>query len=153
MNVSEIMTASPVTIDPKNSIFEALERMRMVHCHHLPVLSAQNHLVGIISEYDCQQYLVHTQSQMGGSVLEQRELAQRVSVQEVMSAAPIVVEPDMSTHQAARLMLMNNIRSLPVMRAETLIGIVTTSDLLIAFMQMSTRAHHGTSFVADALID
>lgn len=144
MNVSEIMTENPVTIDPYSSVFDALERMRAVHCHHLPVLSAASHLIGIISEYDCQQFLSAAQTNPDYVGLAENELALRVSVQEVMTAAPIVVEPDMSAHQAARLMLTNNIRSLPVMRAETLVGIVTTSDLLIAFMHMSNRIQGGT---------
>ena len=36
-------------------------------------------------------------------------------------------------------MLKNHISSLPVMRSETLVGIVTTSDIMIAFMTMSER--------------
>lgn len=139
MNVYEIMTANPVTIDQYSSIADALERMRAMHCHHLPVLSAASHLIGILSEYDCQQFLLDAQADPAYEGFTESQLAARVPVQAVMSTAPIVVEPDMSAHQAARLMLTNNIRSLPVMRAETLVGIVTTSDLLIAFMQMSNR--------------
>lgn len=139
MNVSEIMTANPVTIDPQSAIAVALDRMLDVHCHHLPVLSAESHLVGILSEYDCQRYLAEEAANPANAQLSEEELALRVTVFEVMTSAPIVVEPDMSAHEAARLMLTNNIRSLPVMRGETLIGIVTTSDLLIAFMQITHR--------------
>jgi predicted transcriptional regulator len=57
-------------------------------------------------------------------------------VRSVMTPAPIVIEPDAPVHEAARLMLAAYIRCLPVMRSETLIGIVTTSDLLIAFMNL-----------------
>jgi CBS domain-containing protein len=54
-----------------------------------------------------------------------------------MSPAPIVVEPSAPAEEAVRLMLMNRIGSLPVMRSETLIGIVTKSDILLAFMRLS----------------
>ncbi len=150
MNISEIMTVKPVTIHPANSISDALQRMRSVHCHHLPVLSSQSHLIGILSEYDCQQHLGQIQAEAVDRILDEQELAQKITVQEVMSAAPIVVEPDMTAHQAARLMLTNNIRSLPVMRAETLVGIVTTSDLLIAFMQMSDK--YQDTMLRDSLV-
>lgn len=144
MNVSEIMTANPVTIDPQSALAAALQRMWDMHCHHLPVLSVEAHLVGILSEYDCQRYLAEEAARPANAHLSEEQLAQRVTVFEVMSTAPIVVEPDMSAHEAARLMLTNNIRSLPVMRGETLVGIVTTSDLLIAFMHITHQTDQRT---------
>jgi predicted transcriptional regulator len=56
-----------------------------------------------------------------------------------MTPAPIIIEPHAPVVQAARLMLVNHISSLPVMRSETLVGIVTKSDILVAFM----RYHEG----------
>jgi CBS domain-containing protein len=56
-----------------------------------------------------------------------------------MTPAPIVVEPEMDADEAARLMLTNHIGCLPVMRSETLVGIVTTSDMLVAFMNLYKR--------------
>ncbi|MFW5690851.1 MAG: CBS domain-containing protein, partial [Chloroflexota bacterium] len=53
MNVIDIMTRSPVTIRPDAMLGEALEIMDQVGCRHLPVLSAEKHLVGIVSDRDC----------------------------------------------------------------------------------------------------
>jgi len=141
MNVADIMTVNPITIQQGKSVAYALEVMQSIHCHHLPVLSQQGHLIGILSEYDCQRAIAaRTKTdENGASCPDEREIAESISIYEVMTPAPIVVEPNMPAHDAARLMLTNNIRSLPVMRGETLIGIVTTSDLLIAFMQVSER--------------
>jgi acetoin utilization protein AcuB len=53
-----------------------------------------------------------------------------------MTPAPIVVEPDASVVKAAQLFLNHRISCLPVMRDETLVGIITTSDILVAFVRL-----------------
>ncbi len=134
MNVSDMMTAKPVTINQDNTLRDALEKMELVGCHHLPVMGYDDHLIGIISDRDCRTAL------NSPYILRDRwqddELVTTLTVKAIMTAAPIIVEPDTSGEEAARLMLSNHISCLPVMRSETLVGIVTTSDILVAFMQL-----------------
>lgn len=137
MNISDIMTTNPMTILQDESLYIALEKMLQLQCHHLPVMSPQGHLIGIVSDYDCHRAISKTSE--WNSHWRDDETARKVTVQSVMTPAPIVVEPNAPTHEAARLMLNNNIRCLPVMRGETLVGIVTTSDLLIAFITLSRQ--------------
>ncbi len=139
MNVSDIMTSHPIVIFSNVSLAEALEKMREMGCHHLPVISVEKHLIGILSFHDCQRTLGELLK--GTSQPENIALAQKTLVSSAMTAAPIIVEPDSSAHEAARLMLEHFIGCLPVMRGETLIGIVTRSDLLMAFMVLSQRSH------------
>jgi CBS domain-containing protein len=56
-----------------------------------------------------------------------------------MTPAPIVIAPEADAVQAAQLMLQNHISCLPVMRDETLVGIITRSDLIVAFMQFASQ--------------
>ena len=137
MNVSDIMTASPVTIEKGSSLFKALELMAEVGCHHLPVIGSEGHLIGIISANDCRLALEWPSLWHENWQSDQR--AHQMTVASKMTAAPIVIEPDAPAHEAARLMLEQDIRCLPVMRAETLIGILTTSDILMAFINSSKR--------------
>jgi acetoin utilization protein AcuB len=134
MNVSDIMTRNPVTIRPESSLREALEAMERIGCHHLPVLSADNHLIGIITARDCR--LALSLPDVVREYWQEDELAARLAVRSVMSAAPIVTEPDATAKEAARLMLTHYVSCLPVMLGETLIGIVTVSDILVAFTKM-----------------
>lgn len=138
MNVRDIMTPRPVVIPSDAAIAEALTRMRNTGCHHLPVISAEKHLIGVISFRDCQWVL-------GDPIRKElppdtATLAQKLKVSGVMTPAPIIVEPDAPAHHAAELMLEHFIGCLPVMRGETLVGIVTRSDLLMAFISTSKRA-------------
>lgn len=137
MNVFDIMTASPATVAPEATLREALELMEEVGCRHLPVLSYHKHLVGILSDRDCRTAL-HSPYVLR-AWWESDELARTLTVNTIMSPAPIVAEPSMPADEAARLMLQNHISCLPVMRSETLVGIVTTSDVLAAFIRLSRR--------------
>lgn len=137
MNVADIMTQKPVTIRQDQSLREALEIMDKIGCHHLPVTGFSGHVVGILSDRDCRTAL------NSPYILRERwqddELADNLRVRAMMTPAPIIVEPDAPAAEAARLMLKHHISCLPVMRSETLIGIITTSDILIAFMSQSER--------------
>jgi len=132
--VSDIMTAKPVTIQQNESLRRALEKMERVGCHHLPVLGYDGHLIGIISERDCRVAL--NSPQVMRKYWQDEELPDKILVRAIMTPAPTVIEPDAPAEEAARLMLANYIGSLPVMRGETLVGIITKSDILIAFMNM-----------------
>ncbi len=135
MIVSEIMTTNPIKIGPRGTVAQAMSTMLNIHCHHLPVLSAHNHLVGLVSDYNCQRALNDTRFEHRAP--NKFMLGNHIAINEVMIPAPTVVAPETSVIEAARLMFENNIRCLPVMRDETLVGIITTSDLLIAFINMN----------------
>ncbi|MGJ3240946.1 MAG: CBS domain-containing protein [Anaerolineae bacterium] len=128
------MTETPITVKADQSLREALQLMDEHRVKHLPVMSREGHLIGVLSDRDCRHAL--------NSPFIMRErwqdetLTNRVQVRNVMTPAPIVVEPDTSAEEIARLMLNHRIGCLPVMRAETLVGIVTRSDLLVAFMNV-----------------
>lgn len=137
MNVVDIMTADPQTISPKATLRQAIQSMEDHHFMHLPVLSRQKHLVGIVSDRDCRRAI------NSPYILRERwqdeELIDTLDVRSVMTPAPIIVEPYAPATEASRLMLTHNIGCLPVMRAETLVGIVTRSDILVAFMRMYSK--------------
>lgn len=142
MFVADIMTAKPVTIDADATLAEALELMKQVGCRHLPVLSSDGHVVGVISDRDCRMAM------NSPHVLRERwqddRLVETLPVRAAMSTAPVVTEQDTLAVEAARLMLMNHIGCLPVMRGETLVGIVTTSDILMAFVNAYKDAEPAT---------
>ena len=144
MNVVDVMTNDPITISPGATLREALNLMQDHHFMHVPVLSKQKHLVGIISDRDCRQAL------NSPFILRERwqdeDLIDTLDVRAIMTPAPIIVEPYAPATEAARLMLTHHIGCLPVMRAETLVGIVTRSDILVAFMKMYNKIEALTSF-------
>lgn len=134
MNVVDIMTANPSTIRADKSLRKALELMESQKIKHLPVISRQGHLLGVLSDRDCR-YALNSPFVMRER-WQDEDLTIRVQVRSAMTAAPIIIEPHAPANEAARLMLEHRIGCLPVMRGETLIGIITRSDILVAFMNV-----------------
>jgi len=137
MNVSDIMTHKPATVRLDSTLHDTLEMMDKIGCHHLPVMSDEGHLIGIVSDRDCRTAL------NSPHILRERwqdeELAKRLQARAIMTPAPIVIAPEAPAEEAVRLMLRNKISCLPVMRDETLVGIVTRSDILMAFLNLTER--------------
>lgn len=133
MTVADFMTRDPRTIQQDSTIYEALALMEEIGCHHLPVMSDDHHLIGVLTAHDC-----HFSLNLPYTARDQwrtHPQAQQTQVRSTMTPAPIVVEPNASAAEAARLMLVNQISCLPVMRGETLIGILTSSDIFMAFIR------------------
>lgn len=126
------MTANPVTIRPDKNLRAALELMQEHTIKHLPVVSASGHVVGVISDRDCR-YALNSPYILRDKWQDEK-LADTLQVRAVMTPAPIIVEPNAPASEAARLMLTHRIGCLPVMRVETLVGVITRSDILVAFM-------------------
>jgi acetoin utilization protein AcuB len=141
VRVHNIMTAKPITAHPGDTIAYALEQMKLGGFHHLPIISTSGHLIGIVTERDCRVALnVPDINQID---INHVPAARNTKLRDIMSRAPIVTSPSTDILDAATLMYENHINCLPVMIEETLVGIMTSSDLLVAFIQMSRsqRAH------------
>ncbi len=134
MLVRERMTHSPITITPDISVTHALRLMRERKVHHLPVLDGRGQLVGIVSDKDL---LYASPSPVTSlSVWEITEMLYMLKVEKVLTRKVITVSEDMPLEEAARIMADSGIGGLPVMRGNTLVGIITKADLFKAFLQL-----------------
>jgi len=117
--VRNLMTPMPQTIGFDISVERALEMMKEHACHHLPVLDGGK-LVGVLSDRDLS-IIRHDSANIKAEHL----------VKDLMSDAPIVIEPSTEINTAIRTMLDNKINSL-IVRAEGNHpwGILTSTDLL-----------------------
>jgi len=140
MNVSDIMTERPATVRLHSTLREVLDLMEQIGCHHLPVLNTENHVIGIISDRDCR--LAMNSPYIMRERWQDEELVNHLYARMIMSAAPVVIAPEANAEDAAKLMLNRRISCLPVMRDETLVGIVTRSDILLAFIGQRERIAH-----------
>ncbi len=122
MRVSQIMKTDPVTIAPNKRVGQALRLMKKHNIRHLPVVQ-DDKMVGWITSRVLREVLL-------ASMLE------IITVGDVMIQAPITVTPDTGVEEAARLVYENKIGGMPVMEGDKLVGVITTMDLLAAFMSM-----------------
>jgi acetoin utilization protein AcuB len=133
MLVRDKMTRDVITISPDQSLWMAKERLRKHSLRRLPVVQ-DGTLVGIVTDRDVRQAWASPTTSL--SIHELLYLLDRVSVQEVMTPQPFTVTPQTPLRQAARLLHDHRIGGLPVVEGGALVGIITETDLLGAFIDM-----------------
>jgi CBS domain-containing protein len=115
--VKDIMTKNVVTIKVDKTVFEAAELMNSKGIGCLLIVQDEAP-VGIVTERDFVRRIVA------------KNLPYSVKVSEIMTKNLITVDPDVSLKDAARLMSINKIRRLPVLKQNKLVGIVVASDFV-----------------------
>ena len=134
MNVRDLMTPNPITVGPDTGVFEARQLMLKERIRHLLVVE-HGRLVGIVTDRDIRLSLPSQATSL--SVWEMNYLLARLTVDKVMSTAVITVGPDRDAADAARLMLVHKIGAVPVVDWGLVIGILTESDIVRAFVEIA----------------
>jgi acetoin utilization protein AcuB len=112
------MSSSPVTTTEDEKLSTIESHMREGNFRCAPVLD-QGHLVGMITDRDIRSH---------------QERLNEVSAKDAMSERPVTVAPTTPLHDAARLLFEQKIDALPVLEDGRLVGVMTTSDILQAFL-------------------
>ncbi len=122
MKVRDLMSYPIATVTPEATVLEAIRRMAGEKKGSVLVAGE-----GLLKE--C--LGIVTTSQIFLKVFARGMDPAKVAVSEIMTPAPLItIDLDASTREAAELMQKHNIRRLPVMKEGTLVGIVTSKDLL-----------------------
>jgi acetoin utilization protein AcuB len=134
MLVRDRMTLNPVTVTPEVSVTDALRLMSEKKIRRLPVLDGQGHLVGIVSDRDLLQASPSPVTSL--AIWEIHELLAKLTIEKMMTREVITVPEDTPLEEAARVMADSRIGGLPVMRGDTLVGIISESDLFKTLLQL-----------------
>lgn len=128
--VRDIMSEHIVTISSDDSLSTVEDIMTLGGVRHMPVVRAGT-LVGVVSERDLLRASLSNLSAFGTE--QRRAFLQVVEIKRVMSAPPIVIGPDASVEEAARVMAERKIGCLPVLEKTKLVGMLTETDVLRYF--------------------
>jgi len=115
--------ASVVTISPQATVLEALKKLAEHNIGALLVTEGDQ-IRGILSERDC----VRKLDLAGRSATTTR-------VEEIMTPRVFYIEPSRSIEECMALMIEKNIRHLPVMEGNRLLGIISVRDVLKAVIK------------------
>ena len=122
MKVKNWIKREPVTIHRAAKLQDALELMKKHSIRHLPVVDDAQ-LVGFITESDIRQFFFPS-------------MVEDIPVHQVMVLNPITINANASIEMAARLIHDYKIGGLPVLDKKKLVGVITASDLLSAFIDV-----------------
>ncbi len=129
--VRDLMTISCVTAPPTMPVVEARQLMLAKRIRHLLVTDGPT-LVGIVTDRDIRLNLPSPATSL--SVWEINYLLARMTVDSVMSKDVVTTESDREAWEAAQVLLDRKIGALPVVDRGQLVGIITETDLLRAFV-------------------
>jgi CBS domain-containing protein len=155
MRAHQIMTKPVITVAPETTIVDAANIMLRKHVSGLPVVDAAGKLVGVVSEGDfVRRSEIGTQRSRGrwlrfilgpGKSASDfvHEHGRRVG--EVMTANPLTINEDAALAEIVEMMERNNVKRLPVMRGDELVGIVSRANLLQAVASLARQVPDPTA--------
>lgn len=127
LSVAEIMTAEPYTLGPDDSLAQARQLMSEHHIRHIPIVTGDRCLVGVVSQRD-------VLAAADSSVLSDQEahLAQEkhVALSSIMTSPVQTVDEHASLRGTAMHLKKSRMGCLPVTRDGKLVGIITDSDFV-----------------------
>jgi CBS domain-containing protein len=125
-SVRDTMTADPRSITPGDAIVEAARLMRDEDIGSLPVTD-EGRLVGMLTDRD-----------IAVRVIAEGKSAQTTTVGEIFSRNPVVAEPDQDLDEALHLMAQHQVRRLPVVEDDRLVGILAQADVALEEKETKT---------------
>jgi len=120
--LSDLMSYPVITVTEDTTAEEVAMILRDMGCTGMPVLDADDNLVGIISRRDFKKIKKTKQMQSPIKAFMTRDI--------------VTIEYDKNAIEAARLMIRHDIGRIPVMKDGKVIGIITRSDAMMYFYDL-----------------
>ena len=114
--ISSIMEENVITLHEGDSIDDVIKMMLRGNVSGFPVVNDENKVIGIVSERDF--------ISLVANIITGKKVA------DFMSHDVVSVRPDTRIEDAARVMILNDFRRLPIVHEGVMIGVVTTSDIV-----------------------
>ena len=146
MFVKTRMTANPFTVAPESTVPEAAALMKKHSVRHLPVV-AHGKVVGVLANSDIAKASPSPATSLSST--EITYLLSKLKVSTIMTCDPITISPDALLEEAAIAMRDNKIEMLPVVDGEDLVGVITESAILDAFIELLGFREQGTRLTID----
>ncbi|RWC15534.1 MAG: CBS domain-containing protein [Mesorhizobium sp.] len=160
MQARDLMTTPVITIATSASVAEAADLMLTRNIRCLPVVGDDGSLAGIISEGDFLR-----RGELGtrrarprwlefivgpGKLADEYVRSSGRRVAEVMTAGVVSAAPDASLAEVVELMATHDIKNVPILDADKIVGIVSRSDLMRILLR--TLPKSGSATVDDEVI-
>ena len=114
--ISSIMEEDVITLHEGDSIEDAIKMMLQGNVSGFPIVDEERKVIGIVSERDFVSLVAN--------IITGKRVA------DFMSRDVVSVRPDTKVEDAARVMISNDFRRLPIVHEGVMTGVVTTSDIV-----------------------
>lgn len=114
----EIMTSDVAHLSEEDSVVVAAQRMAELGVGSLPICTTQEHLVGMVTDRD-----------IVVEVIAKGQDPSQVRVAEMAQGEAVTIGADDSLDEARRVMAEHQVRRLPVIDGDRLVGIISQKDV------------------------
>jgi CBS domain-containing protein len=115
--IRDLMTENPSTCEPRTPVAEVAKVMAREDVGPIPVVDG-GRLVGLVTDRD-----------LVVRVLAEGRDPQSTTVGEIASSDVVTVSPDSSLDEALQVLARNQVRRVPVVDGERLVGILAQADI------------------------
>lgn len=138
MKVKELMSTKIYTISPDDMLDRVVVMFHFNAIRHLPVIE-KGKVIGVISDRDVKKILgPRRQGKPGADGRETIDIPVR-KVRNIMQRKLTTIGPEDKASDAAAIMAKRKIGCLPVVKKDRLIGIITSTDILRAFVKLAEK--------------
>lgn len=134
MIVEQMMNTNVVTLQPTHSIKDAINLLRENKIRHLPITNEEGQVVGVLSDRDIKDATPST------LIENQQQDIYATPIEEIMTKNPIIGHPLDFVEEVATIFYDQKIGCLPIVSSGKIVGIVTETDLLYKYIEL-TGAH------------
>lgn len=128
LTVKEIMTTEVVTVSVHDMVSTVRQIMEDRHFRHMPVVDADNKLVGVVTQRDLLK--AETSSLRASNSETKQSIEANTSVAAIMSENIKSSSPEDSLKGIGLLMQQTKIGCMPVVENGVIVGIITVSDFV-----------------------
>ncbi|MDM8552028.1 CBS and ACT domain-containing protein [Desulfobacterales bacterium HSG2] len=145
MFINKSMCKNVVTIDKEAGIFRAREMMMEHRVRHLPVVDADNKLIGMVTDRDVRSAMPSLFIETC-DIGEEKERLEKLRVEDIMTRNLITISPTYTLQDALLLMQKHRVGAFPVVDEESnkLKGIISVRDLMRSFINVLGIREPGT---------
>lgn len=150
MKAKDIMTTAVTTVARSSTVAHAIRLMLQKKISGLPVVDDAGRVVGMVTEGDLlRRAETGTERRrprwleflLGpGRLADEYTHAHGRKIEEVMTLSPVTAGEDTSLDEIVHLMEKGQIKRVPIMRGDQLVGIVSRANLLHALASLSREA-------------
>lgn len=131
MIVEEIMRTNVFTLKATDSVADALKLMRENNIRHIPIIDDSEKVIGLVTSHDVKNVL------SGDSTKNRNIQYSNISIQDIMVKDPIIGHPLDLVEEVALTFYESKISCLPIVSGGKLVGVVTTTDLLNSYIELT----------------
>ncbi|WP_342567894.1 acetoin utilization AcuB family protein [Psychrobacillus sp. FSL K6-4046] len=131
MLVEEIMNTSVPTLTPSHTINDALKVLKEKRIRHIPIVNEEREVLGVVTDRDLKEATPSSlQDRKDAEILD-------LPLEKIMTKNPITGHPLDFVEETASIFYDNRIGCLPIVSQGKLVGMITESDLLYKFIELT----------------